>query len=493
MRGELDESGASVARRAVRGIAWTVPTSLGTRVVGLVGTLVLARYLAPSDYGEVSAAMIVTTTASSVTTFGVGIYLVTNRDVTREDAFHATCWFLAVGVAALGVAWALSGVLGAWFSAPNLRHFVPLLLLSALLDRIEYVPERMAVRKLRFGWVSFGRALGELAYTGVSLGLAAAGSGAMAIAWGNVVRSAVRFGLIAPTVGWRQWLEPHRLRLAALGRIIGYGMNVSATSVATFAMRRWDNLLVSRYFGPAAMGAYNYAYNLADTPAVAVGEQMTDVITASFPHLETEKRAVALVQACTMISVIMFPLAFGLGAVSHTVVQTFFDRRWADVGTMLMLLSVLSATRPMAHVLTGYFYASQRPSVVLWLEWLSLGAIVVAIPTVGRIGTSWTCTAVGTVFVLRTLGALWIAQRLDGIRMSWLLQPLLGPLAACLAMVVAILAVRPELRALSPGIRLVVEIALGGAVYLAGAWLLFRSISRELVFLVRSALSRTRG
>ena len=90
--------------------------------------------------------MIVTTTASSLTTFGVGIYLVTNRDVTRSDAFHATCWFLAAGIAALAAAWALSDVLGAWFGAPNLRRFVPLLLLSGLLDRVEYVPERMVVR-----------------------------------------------------------------------------------------------------------------------------------------------------------------------------------------------------------------------------------------------------------------------------------------------------------------------------------------------------------
>ncbi|HEY6005020.1 MAG TPA: oligosaccharide flippase family protein [Anaeromyxobacter sp.] len=490
MTEQRDPDRASVTRRAVRGMAWTLPTSLGARVVGLVGTLLLARYLAPSDYGEVSAAVIVVLTASSMTTFGVGIYLVTNRDVTRADAFHATFWFLAVGLAAFALAFGLSGPLGAWFGAPSLRHFVPLLLVSGLLDRVGYVPERMAVRQLRFGWVSTARALGELAYTCVSLLLAALGFGAMAIAWGNVARSAVRFALITPSVGWREWLEPHRLRLATLARIIVYGVNVSATSIAAFAMRRWDNLLVSRYFGPAAMGAYNYAYNLADTPAVAIGEQMTDVITASFPHVNREKRADALVQACTMISVIMFPLAFGLGAVSQTVVETFFDRRWAGVGTMLMLLSVLSATRPMAHVLVGYFYAGQRPGVVLWLEWLSLGAIVLAIPTIGRISTTWTCISVGSVFVLRTLAATWIAQRLDGARVSSLLRPLVGPLLACLAMVGAILAARPELQGLAPARRLAAEVSLGGLVYLAGAFVLFRSTSRELLGLVRSALWR---
>jgi PST family polysaccharide transporter len=479
----------SLTTRAIRGVAWTLPTSLAARGIGLVGTLLLARYVSPAEYGEVSAAFILTLTANSVTTFGVGIYLVTHRELTRADAFHATCWFLATGVAALALVWGLSAPLGAWLGAPHLTRFMPVLVLGALLDRIASVPERMLVRELRFGWLSVARTAAELSYTGVSLGLAVLGDGAMAIAWGNLVRSALRFVAIVPAPAWRSWLEPHRLRLSTLGAIVSHGVKVSLTFIATFAMRRWDNLLVSRYFGPVVMGGYNYAYNLADTPAVAIGEQMSDVISASFPHVDRERRATALVRSCTMISVVMLPLAFGLAAVAHTVVQTFLDQRWAEVGGMLAILAVLSATRPMAHVLQAYFYACQRPGVVLWMEWVSLAAIVAGIATVGRLGVGWTCGAVGTVFVLRSLIALWMAHRLDGIPISRFLRPLLVPLLTCLAMVAAIAAARPGLAHLAPAHRLVVEVALGAAVYLGGALVAFPATARDFVALVRSALS----
>jgi lipopolysaccharide exporter len=274
------ESPSSLTRRTVRGVAWTLPTSLGSRAIGLVGTLLLARYLVPAEYGEVSAAYILTLTATSVTTFGVGIYLVANRDVSRAEAFHATCWFLATGAAGMAIVWALDGPLGAWSDAPHVGRFMPLFVVSAMLDRIGFLPTRMLVRKLRFGWLSLARAASEVTYTVVSLGLAAHGVGAIAIAWGNLARSALRFVAVVPAVDWREWLEPHRLRLATMAKIVRFGVNVSVASIATFAMRRWDNLLVSRYFGPGVMGAYNYAYNLADTPATAVGEQMSDVIGA---------------------------------------------------------------------------------------------------------------------------------------------------------------------------------------------------------------------
>jgi PST family polysaccharide transporter len=479
---------STLRQRAVRGAAWTLPTSVGSRAVGLLGTLLLARYLAPNEYGVVMAASIAATTASSVTTFGVGIYLVSNAEISRAETFHASCWFLATGVAALGVTMMLSGPLGRWSDAPGLAEFLPLLIVSTLLDRIVYVPERILVRHLRFGWLSLARALGELTYTGVSVTAAAHGGGAMAIAWGSLARSACRLVAVVPAVDIREWLEPHRLRLATFLRIVGHGMNVSVASIATFGMRRWDNLLISRFFGAGVMGAYNYAYNLADTPASAVGDQMSDVIAASFPHVDQRRRAEALVRSCTMVSMIMFPLSIGLAAVAPTVVDTFFDTKWSNVGAMLMSLSALSVARPLGSILASYFYASRRPSVVLWLEWASLAGVVAVISTLGRVGINWACACVGVVFVLRTLAGMWMVHRQDGVLMSEFLLPMTRPLAACIAMAAGVSAARLALVGLTPPIRLLVEIAVGATIYVGGALLVAPSGCDELLRAVRSAL-----
>lgn len=480
----------SLTARTVRGAAWTMSTSLGARVVGLVGSLVLAHFLLPAEYGEVTAASIVTQSAFGVTSLGVGIYLLSNRDLTRAEAFHATCWFLATGVAALGTAWAFTGPIGRWLDAPSLGRYMPLFVLSALLDRISFLPERMLLRKLRFRWTALAKAIGELVYTALALILAACGFGAMALVWAYLARSALRFAAIVPAVDWREWIEPHPLNTSTLRAIIRSGASISLAQVASFLMRRWDNLLVSRYFGTAIMGTYNYAYNLADTPAVAIGEQMSDVVGASFPHAEAPQRQAAVVRACTMMSLVMFPLAFGLGAVADTVEQAFFVKKWAGVGTMLVLLSILSAPRPMAQILQSYFYAGQRRRVVAWVEWLSLGALLAAIATVGRVTVLYTCGAVGVVFIGRTLALLWAIKRLDGIPVRRFLLPLLRPLVACVAMVAAILAARPALSDLAPIARLLVEIALGAAVYLAGARLIFRAAAAEFLGLIRSSMSR---
>jgi lipopolysaccharide exporter len=474
--------------RAVRSAAWTLPTSIGSRALGLLGTLLLARYLAPNEYGVVMAALIAATTASSVTTFGVGIYLVANPGISRAEMFHASCWFLVTGVAALTGTMMLGDSLGRWSGAPGLVAFLPVLILATLLERIVYVPERILARNLRFGWLSLARTGGELTYTVVSVAFAALGGGAMAIVWGTLARSLVRFVAIVPAVDIGEWLEPHRLRLATFFRIVRYGINVSVASIATYGMRRWDNLLISRYFGAGSMGAYNYAYNLAETPATAVGDQMSDIIAASFPHLDQRGRAKALVHSCTLVSLIMLPLSIGLAAVAPTLVDTFFDPSWSNVGTMLMTLSALSIARPHASIFASYFYASRRPSAVLWLEWASLIGVVASISTLGRVAINWACVCVGAVFVLRTLAGMWMVRQQDGISISEFLLPMRGPLAASIAMAAGVFAARLALEGLTPFIRLLVEIALGATIYVGGALIVARSSCYELFRAVRSAL-----
>ena len=453
----------------------------------------LARYLSPDEYGAAMAASIAASTASSVTTFGVGIYLVANTEISRADTCHVTCWFLVTGTVALLGTMFLSDSLARWSGAPGLGQYLPTFVLAMSFERIVYVPERILVRHLRFGWLSFARAIGELTFTFVAVIAAAEGSGPIAIAWGSLARSVFRFVALVPAVDWRDWLEPHRLRLETFRRLIGYGMSVTSASIATFGMRRWDNLLISRFYGPALMGAYNYAYNLADTPANAIGDQMSDVIGASFPHVSRRRRAEALVHACTMVSLIMFPLSIGLATVAPTIVNAFFDPKWSSIEPMLMWLAALSMARPIANVLSAYFYASNRSSVVLWIEWATLGGVAVAISTVGRFGITWACAWVGIVFVLRTLAGIWMVTRLDGLRFTAFLLPMTRPLAACLAMALGVVAARSAFAGLTPTMRLIEEIGLGAVLYGSSVLILARSDCTEIVRVARAALTTASG
>jgi PST family polysaccharide transporter len=480
-------------RTAAAGVAWGISTSVAARGLSLIGTLVMIRFVAPYDYGEASVATVVVATLNQLTTLGVGIYAVAKRDATREDLFHATLIHVLMGLVAFAILLIVPGQLESLFDAPNFSRYVPGLAAASLMDRFALMPERVLIRDLRFRHVSIIRSLGELAYTVASVGAAAAGWGGMSIVFGNVVRSGLRGLAMIGSVRLADWAQVTRVRLAILLKIARYGLNVTFAGLAMFASRRWDNLLVSRYFGPTVMGTYNLAYNLADTPATYIGEQITDVMEATFAHMQPDERRQTLLRSLGVIGLITFPIAVGLGAIAPTLADLFLNKRWAGAGPMLLILAMLSVVRPMFGAVWAFIVVERGPRPLMIIEWLNLALLMGLLATLGRISPLWACGSVGIAFTIRSVFGLYLVRETAEISILRQLAQLMPPLLACVPMAGAVFGVRwamVRVGVTAPVVHIGVEVLLGAAVFIGSALLVARRPAQELVTLVRRRGSR---
>ena len=485
------------ANKAAHSIAWTIGTGLGSRIVGLVGTLVLTRYLSPSDVGEVSAAHVIVLSTMQFLTFGVGVYLVADPKTGRDVAFHATVIQVGTGLIAAGVAYAARFRMGASFDAPGLVRYVPGMALALMIARVAYMPERMLVRKMKFRRLGVSPALGDLALPVVAVATARAGAGGYALVFGNIANAAVALVMMSTAVSWREWLEPHALRLSTFWTLIRYGTWSSLSTLADTAARRWDNLVVSRLFGAGVMGAYNMAYNLADVPSIQVGEQITDVLLSSLANMEAERRIGALTRAAGLLGLIIFPLAIGLGVVATTLTRAFLAPEWWMVGPMLAILSGLAVVRPLTGAVLSYLQVGLKLRAVMLIEWATVAFILVALVTIGRPSPLWACTAIGIAFSARLAISLEVLRRLENVPIGPILARQIGPLVATLPMMAAAWGVHRGFVALGRGDahgvhaipELLLQVAAGGAAYVAAVFVTARSMSLELLTLARNLIS----
>jgi lipopolysaccharide exporter len=481
----------SLVRDTVRGALWTVSSGVGSRAIGLVGTLVITRFIAPADYGEVTVAAVLGMSANQLSTIGWGQYLVSHPHAPRSMVFHVTVFHVCLGVLALGVLLLAGNQLAPLLDAPHVTRYLPGIALSVLLDRLAFVPERILARDLRFGRLSATRTAGDLTHTLVSISAAAWGLGGAALVLGNVMRSLIRLSMYALSVSRRDWLSRSRLNRQETRELLAFGVPMSLGALCEFASRRWDNLLVSRFFGPGPTGMYNLAYNLADVPAIQIGEQIGDVLLPSFARMDQARRPEAFTRALSLLGLVVFPLAVGLGVVAPTLVAALFDARWADMGLMLALLSALSVARPVGWAVASYLQARQLPRSILMLEAFKLLLLLGSLVTFGRRAPLLACAAVGVAFAGHALASLWLVRQVDGILLRRSLGSLAPAFAACLVMAAAVLLVRHTLTnwpPLPPGIRLGIEVSAGGLVYAAAAALLARRATQELVNKLRLAL-----
>lgn len=485
----------SIATQAAHGVAWNMLFGVSTRVLTLVGQLVLTRFILPDDYGAAVMASIVVLTASAFTSFSFGQYLIAKR-APAEVAIQAAVVHIGLGIVAAAVVYAARGLIGDLLETPGMGQYVlGYAVANLVIDRIRYVPERVLMRAMRFRALATINGVGELVYIAAALATASAW-GAYAIMFGAVVRALVTSTLFLRASPREEWLVRLRLRAADIRDLVGYGLPIMVAVITDNATRKWDNLVVSKLFGPGVMGGYNYAYNLAETPINNIAEHIGEVLMPSFSRMEPGQRERAAVRAAALMCIVVSPLGVGLGAVAPTVGAAFFDDNWGPmIAPMLMILSVMTVFRPMPWSAISYAQAVQRTSIVMWSSFVRAIAVLSLVAAGGIVGgPEGACVGAGIGYAVHTVVTIIACGRATDLPIAAYLAGVARPLLPCLPMFLAVFGLAHALSAAGVPLlaSLVVQILAGAAVYIVAAFVLVRPGVDELLRIGRDAIRRRR-
>jgi lipopolysaccharide exporter len=486
----------STAQQAARGAAWMIATSMGARVIGVLGTVIVARYLEPEIIGEVSVAAIISFTAGWFTTWGFGSYAVVygRGDQALEVTWHGTVAYMVLGVVSLVGVILLADPVTGMLDAPGAARFIPGMALAIFIKRLGAMPERVLTRSLRFRAVGLAAAFGEIVFAIVAVSLAARGWGGDAIIIGNLVQSVVAVALLIRAAGFREWATPVKLRWARFQDMMRFGLPLAIQGVAHNASRYWGNLTVTYLFGERATGIYNYAYNLADIPAIYIGEQLALVLLPSMASLPPERRARALERSTALLSLIIFPLAVGLGLIADPLIALLFKPEWQGIAPLLTVLTVLSVFRPITWVLSAYMEAQDRTRQLMFLEVAKVGVLIGGFFALQSFGLRWASTSVGIAFGLNAIAGVWIVSR-EGPSAARLTIGFIQPLLASGVMAAAVLGLRYFLddSTLPLIVQLAAEIGVGAIAYVIAAFALCRATVKDFLQLLRGMRKKRRG
>jgi lipopolysaccharide exporter len=485
----------SLARKAARGALWTIMSSMGGRVIGVFGTLVMTRFLHPEQIGEVNDAAIIAMTASWFTIWGFGQYAVVRGrgSDTVEVTWHAVVAYAVPGTISLGLVALFGGRLAPFFEAPHAAAYIPGMALAVYIRRYGAIPERVLNRQMKFGASGMASMAGELSYTAVALTLAWLGHGGWSIVIANIVQSTVMVAILIHAAGLASWATPAKLRWSRFKDMLTFGLPLGIQSAAHGASRYWDNLAISHFFGPAATGQYNLAYNLADIPAIQVGEQIALVLMPSMAALPSERRPRALERSSALLSLIIFPLAVGLGLVAPALIELILPAgEWQGVAPLLQILACLSVFRPITWVLSAYLEAESKTNRLMVLELAKIALLIGGIAVLRPFGVRVASCAVGIAFGTTAVAGVLLVAR-EGPSPRRLLIGFLQPLAACCVMIVAVRGARDLLKQADldhPALLLATMVVTGAVVYVIAALALCRTTAHDLLHLLKKAMGR---
>ena len=453
----------------------------------MVVALLLARLLAPHDWGLAAMVLVFSGFVIVFTDNALKTALIQRRDLREED--RSTVFWLSAGVglllALLGIA--LSGPLASFYGEPEVRPLFIALSIGFFVTALGTTQSALLARDMEFRRLELRQIAATLVGAVAGISIALADFGAWAIVGQQLAEAVTSTALLWFVTPWR---PSFTFSLASLRRLGGFAGYVFGENVLFQAGRNLNSLLIGRVLGAASLGTYTLATNVILMPFSRIAAPLQQVFFPAFSLMRDDRERIAdvWIRATRLVALISMPALVGLIIVAPDFVTVVLGPRWSEATRVIQILAFVGILQAI-HTLNGeVLLALNRAKWLFWFTmlWFAGGLGAVAL------GLQWGIVGVAVLYAAFALAVepvrALITTRALGIPLSRFVSSLAGVAQATLVMAVAVLAARESMIALGvpPAARLVLLVLLGAGVYLGSC--LWRA--PEVTGEIRSAIWR---
>lgn len=455
-----------------RGAFLTIAMRWTDRLIGIVSTLLLARLLAPDDFGIVAMASLVVLLIDTLLDLGVNAALVQKWAADRDD--FDTAWTLRIiqaTLAALAIGLACAPLAASYFADARVEPVLWVMALSVLVAGCENIGIVNFQKHLEFSrefrFFFYRRVAGFV----ITLALALLLRNYWAMVFGTLLGRLVGVGLSYTMHDFRPRISLHRL-----GAIWSFSQWMLVRNLGTYGAQQIDKILVGRRNGTATLGAYNLADDVAAMPVTELLAPIGRVLFPAFVQLSDDPPALrrTFMLAFGIQLLVAMPAGVGLALVADLAVPLLLGAQWLPVVPLLQILALISIATALTHGSAYLLLALGKVRVqalLVWAQFVLLAALLlIVLPTAGAADIAMARLAVTALavfaFLALVLRALPILRLADFLANGW------RPIVATTIMA-AVLLQWPASIELPPAILLLAKVSFGVTAYATAILLLW--------------------
>jgi lipopolysaccharide exporter len=458
--------------KAIRGLPWTLLSYSGSKVVSVITTLVLARLVAPSDFGLLALATLATNFLSWIADMGFSGTLVLRQDLDLRGKGTLLTLMALTGVGAGLLTVALAPLAAQVFHTPRLTGVLAVIAVLLPLGSIAGFWEALLQRELAFRRRFAGLMTQSVVASMVSIPLAALGYGVWSLVWGQIA------GMLAIGVVLAA-LAPYRVPPAfdrALARsAFRTGRGFLGQGLAMYVRQNVDTVAVGAAFGPRRLGYYSMAYRFGDLLYWTIAHPVAKVTFPSFAksNYEGEDIRPTFLNVLGMIALVSCPIGIILSAAAEPFTRAVFGDRWLPMVGPLAIIGLWAAVRQIDQTIGWLLNSVDRAGALAWLSVFILVPLIVGCIVAVSVGQ---LTAVAMVPLADTLLSAAIssalARRFVGLSFGDMWRAIRPAVVASAPTWIVAWGVGRLLDPRHPVLALVLSVAAGVATYAVSVWLL---------------------
>lgn len=393
-------------RRAANAAWWSVIEISARYGVQFVVTMVLARLLAPADFGLMAMVLVFTSFAAPLMEGGLGSALVQKQATSADDETSVFVVNLGMGLVLALLLWALAPTIASFYGHPPLVPLLRVLAWLLPLGALATVPNALLSQRLDFRKRAGAELAASIGSGLLALWLAWRGAGVWSLAWQAIAGALLRAAALWGLSGWR---PRGRFDGASFARLFRFGGPLLLANVLSVASLRLQSLLIGRLFDARALGLYAMAQDTQQAPAQFMSGLLNRVGLPMFATVAGQPaKLTGSLRLALRLSMFLFaPCMAGIAVAAQPIVRLVYGPQWDGVAPLLSVLALAAMFWPM-HVLNlAALGALGRADLVLRLE---VAKGLVTIPLV-LLAAPHGAMAVACAVLASSLASAWINTR----------------------------------------------------------------------------------
>jgi len=350
-------------KKIVAGFGWVAISKYVNRLFGFITTLILAKLLAPEDFGLVALAAMMIEILKIFKDMGLGQALIYQRDLIEEASSAVFFMTLGLNTTLFLLALILAPFTADFFEDSRITMVLIVMSTNLLFMSLAVVPNALVRKEIDFHKLIIPEVVPVVVGSIIGIVMAFEGYGV----WSLVVRALVVDILLVILI-WR--IVPFRPRFnfdrKVVAELFHYGKFIVGTSIFAVALYNVDKFYISKIDGLTSLGIYTLAFSIANMPVTELGHLICRVMFPVFSRLNADIPALkqAFARTFRYTAAVTFPMAIGIITFGPGLVDQVFDAKWAPMKGPMQVLALAALMRSLSVILHELIRAMGQPKKV---------------------------------------------------------------------------------------------------------------------------------
>lgn len=360
-------SNSTLKHKAVNGVLWRIGEQGGNQIIQLALSIILARLIAPEQFGMIAMLSVFTAIANVFINSGLSNALIRKNDRTQIDCSTVYWYNIAMSIGCYALLFFTSPLIAAFYEMPELCAVLRVSSLGIVISSLVGVHYTILTIEMNFKALTKYNLLGLIISGAVGVTLAYCNFKVWALVYQGLAGSI--FGALCL---WRKvrWRPTFEFSKKSFHEFFGFGSKMLASSLLDTIYSNIYSVVIGKVYKASDLAFYSRGTTITQMTSSMPTSVLQSVTYPTLCKLQDDDAALTngYRRTLKLAAFVIFPLCLGVGAVAFPLINVMYTQTWIYAATLLSILAFGKMWYPIHAINLNYLIVKGRSDLFFRLE-----------------------------------------------------------------------------------------------------------------------------